>query len=675
MVVVQIQVVFFIGRSDLVNSKQMGSVNNIDLEVRIVKMFGSFRSFFLVGEKNEIWVFGENQHGQLGIGETCDVLRKPQKLEMKYKLISCSESYAYGYNEDRLYYWGETKFNCSQFKGRCLNGRWQVVKSVTQLNAQNERFYYIQDGNLYGQGFTSLLGIRLNSVSIGNAVLIMNKVKKIACSNTHALVLDEKNFVYSWGNGKNGELGLQMGGYSFETLVQCPTRIMQLEDILDVQCGISYSLVLNYEGLIYEWGSGLQNMSFEDALKIKEVILPNNYSNIRKIDVALKQAACVDQVGRLYQWNHQNPIPQYVKTEFRCEQFLCGDDIVLFIANQQAYGVSEHFKLQIRDRVQKYKQYVENKNNKIRNMYYDDNKKSKCLHEINSKILEQQVKQLKPEDFLYTRLQRKQSMYIQQFKRRSTFQLPDTSTEANQSTHKKRSSTSRLDDIQQFTTNIIQPNKLQHKIRQSAKEIKDLKESWQVFRKLSQDSNTNTQIKTKIPLHILNTKLYQAIEIDKVSDLILESERLNPLYIPYSAHIVKSSSNPQLQQTLKPQPNSQRQSRQSRSIIKSQTLTESRQIIKSQPSTYTSSEYQQNHHEFIQDPHIMKYEYVKRIHNGFHEKLLMDNLMTKEQCFLPIKWKRLKDDTQLFQGKYKKMKERLLKQQREAKKLIKISDA
>lgn len=44
----------------------------------------------------------------------------------------------------------------------------------------------------------------------------------------------------------------------------------------------------------------------------------------------------------------------------------------------------------------------------------------------------------------------------------------------------------------------------------------------------------------------------------------------------------------------------------------------------------------------------MKYEYVKRIHNGYHEKLLMDNLMTKEQCFLPIKWKRLKDDTKIF---------------------------
>lgn len=30
------------------------------------------------------------------------------------------------------------------------------------------------------------------------------------------------------------------------------------------------------------------SMAFEDALKIKEVLMPNTYSNIRKIEVALK---------------------------------------------------------------------------------------------------------------------------------------------------------------------------------------------------------------------------------------------------------------------------------------------------------------------------------------------------------------------------------------------------
>ncbi|CAD8212887.1 unnamed protein product [Paramecium octaurelia] len=633
--------------------------------------------------RDDIWVFGDNSHGQLGLGEISDIQKKPLKLECNYSLISCSETYSYGYQQDKMYYWGESNFSCSQFKGKCLRAKWVPVKSVTQLNAQNERFYYISNGELYGQGFTSLLGAKLNVVSTAKPILIMNKVRKVACSNTHALALDENNWVYSWGNGKNGELGLQMAGYSFQTFVQCPTRITQLEDIQDVQCGISYSLVLNQEGIVYEWGSGLKSMTFEEALNIKELSMPNTYSNIRKIEVALKQAACVDQLGRLYQWNTNNPIPQYVKTGFRCEQFICGDDIVLFIGNEQAYRVSDHFKQQIKKRVQKYKQYVELKNNKIRNMYYDENKKTKCLQEINAKVLDQQVKQMKPEDFLYTRIQRKQSMYVQQLKRRSTLQVSEEFREGQSSIHKKRSSTTKM-EIGKEKMNIVKSGKVHDKMRESAKEVKTLKESWEVFRKLSQDSENRTQQRTKIPLNILNTKLYQAIEIDKVSDLILESERLNPLYIPYSGQIVKSQPICQKEQNLKSQPICQREQniisqpasqRESRQIVKSQVVAESRKIVKSQPTTQRESVDDPNHHEFIDHPDIMKYEYVKRIHNGYHEKLLMDNLMTKEQCFLPIKWKRLKDDTKLFQGKYKKMQERLLKQQREAKKLIKISDS
>jgi hypothetical protein len=40
--------------------------------------------------------------------------------------------------------------------------------------------------------------------------------------------------------------------------------------------------------LIYEWGNGFnKNLSFEEALKIKEVKMPNKYANVRKIHVSL----------------------------------------------------------------------------------------------------------------------------------------------------------------------------------------------------------------------------------------------------------------------------------------------------------------------------------------------------------------------------------------------------
>ncbi|CAD8114371.1 unnamed protein product [Paramecium sonneborni] len=375
-------------------------------------------------------------------------------------------------------------------------------------------------------------------------------------------------------------------------------------------------------------------MTFEQALKIKQIQMPNQYSNIRKIHVASTQAACVDQLGRLYSWNSKNPKPQFIKSGFRCEEFLCADDIVLFIGNQQAYQVSEHFKQQVKDKVKKYKDYVELKNNKVRNLFYDQNKRTKCLQELNQKTLELQIKPIQPEDFLYSRLQRKQSLYVMQLKRRSTMMISELQTMGFQSEHQQRFSTTKFELIKEQ----MKSGKLQlMKNDKESKDGKNFQGTWEQFKLLSKNLNRKSQLKNRIPLHILNTKLQQAIEIDKVSDLILESERLNPLYIP---------------------------------------LDNMSKLIKSQPLTQREPIQTQEHHEkeFIDDPDIMKYEYVKRIYNGYHEQLLMDNLMTKDQCFLPIKWKRLKDDTKLFQGRFNRMQQRLQREQRDAKKLIKITD-
>ncbi|CAD8089256.1 unnamed protein product [Paramecium primaurelia] len=626
--------VFFIGRTDLVDFIPHGSVNQILVDATIIRLFGGFRSFFLFGNRDDVWVFGDNSHAQLGLGEVSEVQKRPQRLYCNYELLTCAETYTYAYNWEGLYYWGETNFGCSQYKGLCLDPKQLPQKGVSQLCAQNDRFYYIQHGDLYGNGFTHLLGVKTNVVSTSKPLLIMNKVVKISCSISHSLLLDENGYVFSWGNGKNGELGLQMAGYTFQTYCCTPTQIKQLERIQDIQCGNHYSLALNQQGIVYEWGNGLQSMTFEEALKIKEVRMPNQYSNIRKIHVAQSQAACVDQLGRLYQWNSKYPKPQLIKCGFRCEEFLCGDGIVLFIGNEQAYQVSEHFKQQVKEKVKKYKDYVELKNNKVRNVFYDENKRTKCLQELNQKVLEQQIKPIQPEDFLYSRLQRKQSLYVMQLKRRSTMMISELQTLGFQSEHKPRFSTIKFDLIKEQ----MKQGKLQLlKTDRDVKDNKNVQGSWEQFKLLSKNVNQTSQIKNRIPLHILNTKLSQAIEIDKVSDLILESERLNPLYIP---------------------------------------LDNMAKIVKSQPQTQRESLHIQDSEqkEFIDDPDIMKYEYVKRIYNGYHEKLLMDNLMTKDQCFLPIKWKRLKDDTKLFQGRYNRMQQRLQREQRDAKKLTKITD-
>lgn len=61
--------------------------------------------------------------------------------------------------------------------------------------------------------------------------------------------------------------------------------------------------------------------------------------------------------------------------------------------------------------------------------------------------------------------------------------------EGQNSIHKKRSSTTKLEMIKD-KINVVKSSKIHDKMRESAKEVKSLKESWEVFRKLSQDSET-----------------------------------------------------------------------------------------------------------------------------------------------------------------------------------------
>ncbi|KAF5270348.1 hypothetical protein FQR65_LT05536 [Abscondita terminalis] len=69
----------------------------------------------------------------------------------------------------------------------------------------------------------------------------------------HFLVLTKDKMVYSWGNGNNGRLG------HGDTLPKDePTMIDVLadKDIIDIQCGATYSAAISDTGILYTWGRG-----------------------------------------------------------------------------------------------------------------------------------------------------------------------------------------------------------------------------------------------------------------------------------------------------------------------------------------------------------------------------------------------------------------------------------
>lgn len=65
------------------------------------------------------------------------------------------------------------------------------------------------------------------------------------------LALDEEGYVFSWGRGLQGQLGL---GNAMDS--PSPKKIINLPRIAQVCCGESHSLALSFKGEVFSFGLG-----------------------------------------------------------------------------------------------------------------------------------------------------------------------------------------------------------------------------------------------------------------------------------------------------------------------------------------------------------------------------------------------------------------------------------
>ena len=81
------------------------------------------------------------------------------------------------------------------------------------------------------------------------------KATGIACGYSHTLVRTECGNIYSFGQGKDGQLGHGMMG---ATKLLTPTLVEALEGkfVKEVACGQNHSMALARDGRLYTWGNG-----------------------------------------------------------------------------------------------------------------------------------------------------------------------------------------------------------------------------------------------------------------------------------------------------------------------------------------------------------------------------------------------------------------------------------
>jgi alpha-tubulin suppressor-like RCC1 family protein len=178
---------------------------------------GGFHSLALT-ESGEVYAWGWNEYGQLGLGDTEDRLT-PTKVEGLPRV----KAVAAGYDH------------------------------FLALTESGE--VYACGDNVYGQLGLGDTENRLTPTKVEG----LPKVKAIAAGGispvqsivvaSHSLALTESGEVYAWGYNADGQLGL---GDTEDRLT--PTKVEGLPKVKAVAAGYDHSLALTESGEVYAWG-------------------------------------------------------------------------------------------------------------------------------------------------------------------------------------------------------------------------------------------------------------------------------------------------------------------------------------------------------------------------------------------------------------------------------------
>ena len=233
------------------------SVNSLDINNIKHVSAGMNNSAFLTYD-GQIYVCGNNHHGQLGLGDNND-RQTPTLLQdfidisqvslgYDHMVFVCNngESYSCGYND---------------------SGQLGLANSVTQntpvlladnIIAVSTGMYhslilstigkvYSFGWNRYGQLGLGDTNDRMTPILIGN---LLQTIVSISSTMTHSLILTDRGKVYSFGCNGRGQLGLN------DVINRnIPTLIESLDTLFIIQISAKFtSLVLSSNGGIYSFG-------------------------------------------------------------------------------------------------------------------------------------------------------------------------------------------------------------------------------------------------------------------------------------------------------------------------------------------------------------------------------------------------------------------------------------
>lgn len=290
---------------------------------RIVYVAAGTSSSFVLTESGELYAWGWNDEGALGIGSTEDT-RTPTRVALKQRVKQVVPgAFAVALTEDgEVFMWGVTEFRFMQFEPNLYTTvpvKVDLPEKIVRLGIGRALGLAISEsGSLYTWGWNYYGqrgdGTRDNSFT-PHRVDLPGRVTDASGMDSHVLALMEDGSVYAWGSNFFGEIGDGLpvsyvsGEELTETVVLVPQKVPFERRIVAVATGRGVSYALDENGTLYSFGAndvgqlGIGRSEVVTSSTPVQVAVPGRVKMIASGDF---HALALTEDGTLYGWGRNS---------------------------------------------------------------------------------------------------------------------------------------------------------------------------------------------------------------------------------------------------------------------------------------------------------------------------------------------------------------------------------